>query len=119
MTLLNAKDHQNAVDRLKSWLATNPEIPRFRQRANRAAICRQASIARSTANANSEIRSLFVGLDLNVLAAQRTILMDSTDQKSTVLKVASSPPYGRSYPTSDNGDSLALKYLLQTGRVVR
>jgi len=119
MTLSNAKYRQNAVDRLKSWLASNPEIPRFRQRANRAAICRQASIARSTANANSEIRSLFVGLDLNVLAAQRAILMDATDQKNTVVKVASSPPHRRSYLTSGNGHSLALKYLLQTGRVVR
>lgn len=119
MTLLNDKSDRDAFDRLKSWLASNPEIPRFRQRANKAAICRQASIARSTADANPEIRALLAGLDQKVLAAQCAIATHASAQKNTVPEVASPPPLGRGWPTRANRISLALEHLLQTGRVVR
>lgn len=119
MKLSNDRSDRDAINRLKKWLASNPEIPCFRQRANKAAICRQAGIARSTADANSEIRAIVAGLDLKVLAAQRAVATYASEQTNTVPEVASPRVLRHGWPTPANRDSLALEHLLQTGRVVR
>jgi len=119
MTLSNEKSNWDAIGRLKSWLALNPEIPRFRRGANKAAICRQAGIARSTADANAEIRALLAALDLDVLAAQHTTPMHVPRLRSTVPEVSNVPSAGRYQSTPADRDSLALEHLLNTGRVVR
>lgn len=120
MRLANNKSDRDAFDRIKNWLASNPEIPRFRRRANKAAICRQAGIARSTADANPEIRALLAILDLKVMVVQRGAPTHAPKQKNTAQKIVASPsPSGRSWLTPANCHSLALEHFLQTGRVVR
>jgi hypothetical protein len=119
MTLSDANSNHEAIARLKSWLASDPEIPRFRRRANRAAICRQAGIARSTADANPEIRALIAGLDMKVIKAQRTAAKCTADPKILSLEVADPLLLECGWPTRARSDSLALEHLLQTGRVVR
>lgn len=119
MTLPNNMSARDAIDRLKNWLASNPEIPRFRRRANKAAICRQAGIARSTADSNSEIRALFAGLDLQMLAVPYPTPAQEREQKSVLPKLASSTPGRCGWPAQSYRDSLAFEHLLETGRVVR
>lgn len=119
MTLSKDGEDPGAIDRLERWLASNPDIPRFRHRANKAAICRHVGIARSTADANPKIRALIAGLDRKVLAAQLAAPMAAPVPKSTVLEESTLPCPARGRPTDSNCHSPALEHLLKTGRVVR
>lgn len=57
---------QEAVEKLKSWLATSPVIPIHKNQVNKAEICRRLGITRSTIGSNSQLRMLF-----NSLAVER------------------------------------------------
>ncbi len=109
----------SAIERLERWISTHSEIPGFRHRANKAAICREIGIARSTANANPRIRALFVTLDENILESQHTALPHTVGRKNTVLEDTNPPALERRRQTEAECQSLAIEHLLQTGRIVR
>lgn len=56
-----------AIERLRTLLSSGLEISTFRGKVNRAAVCKQIGIARSTANANPEISRLFEMADCAVM----------------------------------------------------
>lgn len=119
--MTSSKDRKDlgTIDRLEIWLASNPKIPLFRRRANIAAICRSAGIARSTADSNPTIRTLIARLDRVALAAKRSAPIPEPAPTFTVLENPHLPCTARSLPMDSNGQSLALEHLLKTGRVVR
>lgn len=119
MTLPNRKNGTDTIDRLERWLASNPEIPHFRQRANKAAICRQIGIARSTADANPEVRALLATLNVETPMAKRTTLALVPEPKNTLVQnpTALSWEFGRR--TDIVPHSLKFEHLLKTGRVIR
>jgi ribosomal protein S15P/S13E len=49
---LNAK-------KIHDWLATNPDIPMYKGKVNKTAICKQHEIPKSTLSTNTELQKLF------------------------------------------------------------
>lgn len=117
MKMLTDKGDRGTVDLLRNWLALNSAIPLFRRRANRAEVCRQAGIARSTADANPDIRQLFAEMDIKVASQAASKL--AIAPQNTLGEVAGLRLICRNRPLPVSRDSLALEHLLQTGRVVR
>lgn len=118
MTLPKERNYVGPIGRLEAWLASNPEIPHVRQRVNKAAICRQIGVARSTADANPEIRAIFVKLNLNMLAVTQATLAPISAQ-GNILRNSDQLPQDRGQPADARKNSLAFEHLLNTGRVVR
>lgn len=110
-------DNPDAAARLKEWLAKGPQIPRFRRQANKAEICRQVGISRSTAGANPEVRAILADLDRRLLATYHEVdsahdsLADATDVTGDAAAAGKDEPL--------QGALLAVKHLLVTGRVIR
>jgi len=114
MTLPKDKNRSRGIDRLEKWIASNPEIPRFRQRANKTAISREVGIARSTADANPKIREV-----LDALAVPHIPPMVPAASAGATPGDALSPSHEWWRQTEANSNPLVLHHLLKTGRVVR
>lgn len=117
MSMSTEKGDRTAVNLMRSWIASNPAIPLFRRHANKAEICRQVGIARSTADANPDVRELFAELDIKV--ANQAVSKPAVAPQHTAGEVADQPLICRNRLLAVSRDSLALEHLLHTGRVVR
>jgi len=99
-----------AIERLQRLLSSGLDISTFRGKANRAAVCKQIGIARSTANANPEISRLFEMVDCAVM-----------NQKQKVIEADG---YAQSFVESSILEEELLQnrrrhFLLTFGRIVR
>ena len=107
------------IERLEAWLATEPNIPLFRRRINKSAICREIGIARSTANANRYFRKYIVDLETRVRKNDSTVIEKRHNQKDNNPKTSSILAERQNENEEDEAYSSRLKHLLKTGRVIR
>jgi hypothetical protein len=105
-----------AVDRLKNWIASTPEIPLYKGRPNKAEICRLIGISRSTADTNQRIRGLLKELERCPVLNAKGIAFPERDFVQVGFQ---STPQSTTLRNHELRKSLAFEHLLNTGRVVR
>ena len=66
MPISNQQKAQQAVKRLQDWIDNKPEMPIYKGRINKTAICQAINIPKSTISSNKELKALFDELESNI-----------------------------------------------------
>lgn len=109
----------NVISLFIRWLASNGQVPRFRNRVNKAEVCRQIGIARSTADKNPMLRALFTALEsgklekLNITRTNPSSITQLSHIKSSA-RVSSHRVHPDHVP-----DPATVEHLIKTGRLIR
>jgi len=120
MTISNQQKAQQAIDRLKKWIASEPEVPVYKGRVNKTAICKIINIPISTIGSNKELKAIFDELESSFTTYR---IMDTKGEHSRQLQknidslleqLVSAKSEIRQLKT----DILINDHLLKTGRII-